>query len=246
MTTPYPPSPQQPPYPPMTPTTTHTTPTTPVADFPLPPPPGRPRGRRGIVVAVVTVVVLLLAGGGFAVWRLVYGDDGGPLAGRPRVSDSASGISYAIPEGWKQGKGKLIGAFTSTIAQKQADNEGADDSSGSTVLAGRGEGVAEGQLGAYTERWARSNAEFFLPYRRMSKGESRALTVDGRPAHTVVVNVADSDTGPGRLRMTVVSVDDSRVAFLIGITTGSDGNAEQNTGPETVDAVLRSMSVGVG
>lgn len=184
-------------------------------------------------------VVLLLAGGGFAVWRMVYGDDGGPLAGRPRVADSAAGVSYAIPEGWKQRKGKLISAFTSTISQERAS----DNESGSAVIAGRGEGVAEDKLGAYTERWARSNTEFFFPYGTVSKEESRALTVDGRPAHTVVLNVTDSDTGPGRLRMTIISVDDSRVAFLIGITTRPEQTTGQKTGQETVDAVLRSASV---
>jgi hypothetical protein len=187
-------------------------------------------------------MVLLLAGGGFAVWRMVYGDDGGPLAGRPRVTDSTAGISYAIPEGWKQRKGKLISAFTSTIGQENSD----DESSGA-VVAGRGERMSEDELGAYTERWARSNAEFFFPNSTTSKEESRALTVDGRPAHTVVLNVTDSDGGPGRLRMTILSVGDGRVAFLIGITTRPegtpDGTAVQKTGQETVDAVLRSASV---
>ncbi|MET9964615.1 hypothetical protein ABZZ80_01465 [Streptomyces sp. NPDC006356] len=238
MTTPRPTPPPPPPPPPQQPYPARP-PTAPVAGFPPPPPPGRPRRRRGLVASVVTVLVLLLASGGFVVWKTVYGDGGGPLAGRPRVTDRAAGISYGIPEGWKRKEGDLISAFTSVINEEHADAK----ESGSVVFAGKGEGVTEGGLGAYTERWARSNGEFFFPYGSTSKEESRAITVDGRLAHTVVLNVTDSEAGPGRLRMTLIAVDGSRVAFLIGITSRPDETAGQETGLETVDAVLRSATL---
>ncbi|PNE34553.1 hypothetical protein AF335_08315 [Streptomyces eurocidicus] len=180
-----------------------------------------------------SVAALVLAVGGGGAWWLTRGD-GDPLAGRPRVSDDAAGLSYAIPEGWEHSdRDKLIGAFTSSVGTSGDDREG-----GSTVLAGRAGAIPEEALKPRAERAARSNAVFFAPDGRSVQEESRATEVSGRPAHTVVLRLDDGKGGVGHLRMTVVKVDDSRSAFLLGIA--------QPAGPgerRTVDAVLESAAV---
>jgi hypothetical protein len=212
MTTP--PLPQQPPYPPLTET-------------------GRPRSRRALLV--IASVLLVLAGAGFASWKLTAGDDV-PLAGRPRVSDEAAGISYGIPEGWTRGDQKdLIDAFTSTISHERGEGDG---EGGSVVLAGRGAAVPQADLEARTEAWARSNAEFFYPDGSSTVEESRPAEVDGRPAHTVALKVTDGEGGTGHLRLTVVSVDYSRSAFLLGVA--QPAGADEN---RAVDTVLESAAV---
>ncbi|WP_159395185.1 hypothetical protein [Streptomyces albireticuli] len=206
----------------------------PYPPFPASPPPlpGRaPRGRGALVAGTVAVLVLALCGG--AAWWLTR-SDGDPLAGRPRVTDSAAGLSYAIPEGWKDsGREKLIGAFTSSVGPERAEREG-----GSTVLAGRAGPVPEEALKPQAERAARSNAVFFSPDGRSTLEESRATKVSGRPAHTVVLRLEDGEGGTGHLRMTLVQVDAGRSAFLLGIAlpAGPDERHE-------VDAVLESASV---
>ncbi|MFE0044616.1 hypothetical protein [Streptomyces albireticuli] len=185
-----------------------------------------------MVIGAVALLVLAVCGGG-AVWWQTRGD-GDPLAGRPRVTDGAAGLSYAIPEGWKHsGQDKLIGAFTSSVGTESADREG-----GSTVLAGRSGAVPEEALKPRAERAARSNAVFFAPDGRSTLEESRATEVSGRPAHTVVLRLDGGEGGAGHLRMTLVRVDGGRSAFLLGIA--------RPAGPEErrqVDAVLESASV---
>lgn len=175
-------------------------------------------------------VSLLLAAGGFTAWRASARDAGAvddarprvsesaahdarPLKGRPRVSDAVAGISYGIPEGWTAGDEEgLIPGFTSSVTRRM-DAEG-----GSIVLAGKGEAVTRDQLRARAESAARSNAEFFYPDGTSRVEQSRAVEVGGRPAHTVVLRTTDKETGgEGHLRLTLVSVDDSRSAFLLGV-----------------------------
>ncbi|MFD7303806.1 hypothetical protein ACFV83_23235 [Streptomyces pharetrae] len=201
-----------------------------------PPPPPHPpvtRRRPALLTTLVVTLVLALAGGGFVVWRTLNGGDDEPLAGRPRVEDRAAGLSYAVPEGWQRGDGDLINSFTSSVTREHPGGQG-----GSIVAAGRGDGVPRAQLGAATERWARSNAVFFHPDGRSTVTESEATTVDGRPAHTVTLKVTDGENGTGHLRMTVVAVDDDRVAFLLAVVQPATG-AEKRT----ADLVLSSAAL---
>ncbi|MGX8904509.1 hypothetical protein ACR820_04395 [Streptomyces netropsis] len=207
----------------------------------LPHAPAAPaRNRRAAVAGVVAVLVLALVCGLAVTWFMTR-EDGGPLAGRPRVTDGAAGISYAIPEGWERNdKGGLINAFTSSVAMKRtaSDTRTDDEGGGRTVLAGRAGGIPQSSLRPQTERAARSNAEFFYPDGRSTIEESRATTVSDRPAHTVVLKVNDRQGHTSHLRMTLISVDDRRSAFLLGIT--------QPAGPterREVDSVLESASL---
>ncbi|MFE0728248.1 hypothetical protein ACFW2X_08370 [Streptomyces antibioticus] len=175
-------------------------------------------------------VSVLLAAGGFTAWRAGARDgravDQGrprvsesaahaarPLEGRPRVSDAVAGVSYGVPEGWAAGDEEgLIPGFTSSVTRRM-DAEG-----GSTVLAGKGEAVTRDGLRDRAESAARSNAEFFCPDGTSRVEESRAVEVGGRPAHTVVLRTTDKETGgEGHPRLTLVSVDASRSAFLLGV-----------------------------
>ncbi|MFI0737455.1 hypothetical protein ACH4PU_04965 [Streptomyces sp. NPDC021100] len=199
---------------------------------PLPPvPPARPR-RRAVVAGAVALAVL--AGGSAGAWWLTRDTDGSPLAGRPRVTDRAAGLSYAIPKGWEQDrKEKLIDAFTTAIGRKKQD-----DHHMAVVLTGRSGAIAQDRLRMWAERSARSNAEFFYPDRPVAAEESRPASVDGHPAHTVTLRVDAEEGGPARLRMTLLRVDDSRAAFLLGIDQPAGGPVQ-----EEVDQVLESATV---
>lgn len=204
---------------------------------PLPPTPPLPHGQRRTrrawtVVTVGALVLVLLAGG--AVWWLTRDDDSSPLAGRPRVTDTAAGLSYAVPEGWKRNDGKsLIQAFTSSITTKGPDGHG-----GSAVLAGRGGPVDESALRQRTETAARSNAEFFYPDGKSTVEESRATTVSGRSAYTVVLSTRDDSGRAGRMRLTIVAQTGDRSAFLLGVT-----ESPEPADSREADAVLASAAV---
>ncbi|MEU5051365.1 hypothetical protein [Streptomyces sp. NPDC021096] len=188
--------------------------------------------RRAVVAGIIAAVILVLAGGGAAAWWLTRDD--APLAGRPRVVDNATGLSYAIPEGWKQkDQGGLINAFTSMI-----NTEHADDTNGSVVLAGRAGTVPESELQRTAERAARSNAEFFYPDGSSTREESRPTRVSGRPAHTVVMKTNDGHGHTGHLRLTLISVPDGRSSFLLGIAQSAGPTERRN-----VDTVLESAAV---
>ncbi|MGX1131173.1 hypothetical protein RKD49_003363 [Streptomyces glaucescens] len=205
--------------------------TTPVLQQPPTSPKRRPKPAVTVVSALV--LALALAAGGFTLWRATHDGEDGPLAGRPRVEDTAAGLSYALPEGWKRSDGDLIDSFTSSITHEHTDGEG-----GSVVLAGRGGAVPDAGLKTYTERWARSNAEFFYPDGSSTVTRSEPITTDGRPAHTVALRVADQEGSTGHLRLTVITVDDTRTAFLL--TVVQPATAPEN---ETADAVLESAAV---
>ncbi|QKW54052.1 hypothetical protein [Streptomyces buecherae] len=180
-----------------------------------------------MVVGLVALVLLLV--GGTTAWWLTRDEDRSQLADQPRVVDEKAGISYAIPEGWERSKGGLIDAFTSA-----ADNKSGDGKGGS-IMAGRAGGVPQPKLRYEAERAASSNAEFFCPDGTSTPQESRATTVGDRPAHTAVLKVAHPDCGTLYLRMTLVSLDDSRSAFLLGLT--------EQQGREQVDRVLEDASL---
>ncbi|MGW1073352.1 hypothetical protein [Streptomyces sp. NPDC002537] len=200
---------------------------------PYPLPPARPRHRGAVVAGVVAALLLVLTGGSAAAWWLLRDTDDSPLAGRPRVTDEKAGISYAIPEGWRQPESKgLIDAFTSTINKPRAGDEGA------AVLAGRSGPVPESDLKRQAERAARSNAEFFYPDGSSELAESRATTVSHRPAHTVALRVSDGKGGTAHLRLTLIAARDSSSAFLIGL-----GQHAAPAGDKEVDMVLRSASL---
>ncbi|MEV8532879.1 hypothetical protein [Streptomyces sp. NPDC051211] len=207
-----------------------TTPPPPAAAF-GPPPSMQPqrRTRRTAVVCALALVLALLAAAG---WWLLGDRDDAPLAGRPRVTDAAAGISYGIPEGWKQPEeqGKLINAFTSTIGKTDKDTK-----TGATVLAGRAGTIPEAELKQRAERSARSNATFFFPDGRSTIDESHPTTVSGRPAHTVTLKIDDGDGGTAHLRLTVMTLSDARSAFLLGVTQ-PNGPAER----EEIATILAS------
>lgn len=228
------------------------TPPQPYAHHPQPPRPAG--GHRGRTALVVVVVVLAVVAAGLGTWWWTRDGDEGPLAGRPRVTDARAGMSYGIPEGWERNdkKGDLIGAFTSSIASKgkglaASAAEGNEEEGGGVALAGRSGAVPESSLKSETERAARSNAEFFYPDGSSELKESEATTVDGRPAHTVALTVRDGEGGTAHLRMTLVSVDGGRSAFLLGIATPGTGiGPYADKGPvdeETVDEVVASVEL---
>ncbi|AJT62103.1 hypothetical protein T261_0413 [Streptomyces lydicus] len=198
-------------------------------------PPARPRNRRAVVAGIIAAVVLLIAGGTATAWWLTRGEDGSPPAGRPRVTDKAAGLSYALPEGWKERKrGGLIAAFTSSITARHAGGKG-----GSMVAAGRARSMPKSALKRQAEFAARSNAEFFYPDGGSTVEESRATTVSGRPAHTVALKVNDGEGGAtGHLRLTLIAVDDSHSSFLLGLAQPADEAERQE-----LDGVLESASL---
>ncbi|GHI40684.1 hypothetical protein Sviol_50920 [Streptomyces violascens] len=200
---------------------------------PTPPLPyGQRRTRPAWTVAIGALVLVLLAGA--AVWWLTRDDDSSPPAGRPRVTDTAAGLSYAVPEGWKSNDGKsLIQAFTSSITTKGPDGHG-----GAVVLAGRGGPVDESTLRQRTETAARSNAEFFYPDGKSTVEDSRATKVSGRSAYTVVLSTRDDSGRAGRLRLTIVAKSSDQSAFLLGVTESPEPPANRE-----VDAVLASAAV---
>lgn len=202
--------------------------------FPPPLPPVPPRRRRRGLVAGGVALAVLVAGGGAGAWWWTRDGDGSPLAGRPRVADDAAGLSYAVPKGWEHdSKHKLINAFTTAIGRKKQD-----DHHTAAVLAGRSGAIPQDRLRMWAERAARSNAEFFYPDRPVAPEESRQTSVDGHPAHTVALRVDAEEGGPARLRMTLLRVDDTRAAFLLGIDQPAGGPVQ-----EEVDQVLESAEV---
>ncbi|MBC2878327.1 MULTISPECIES: hypothetical protein [Streptomyces] len=202
--------------------------------FPPPLPPVPPRRRRRGLVAGGVALAVLVGGGGAGAWWLTRDGDGSPLAGRPRVADGAAGLSYAIPKGWERdSKHELIDAFTTAIGRKKQD-----DHHMAVVLTGRSSAIPQDRLRLWAERSARSNAEFFYPDRPVTPEESRPTSVDGHPAHTVALRVDAEEGGPARLRMTLLQVDGTRTAFLLGIDQPAGGPVE-----EEVDQVLESAEV---
>lgn len=170
-------------------------------------------------------LLLVVACGAAALWS-TRGGESGPLAGRPRVTDTRAGLSYGVPDGWKHDPAKdrdLIDAFSSQITRIPGTDPGTDHgaaaTTGATVLAGRaGRPVSRADLRRTTEAAARSNAEFFFPDRPATLEDSHTTTVDGRPAHTAVLRVT-GDTG-GRLEMTLLTAPGGRTTFLLGVVTG--------------------------
>ncbi|MFF9768334.1 hypothetical protein ACF1GT_17260 [Streptomyces sp. NPDC014636] len=204
---------------------------------PLPPTPPLPSGqrrtRRAWITAAVGALVLALLAGAVR-WWLTRDDGSSPLAGRPRVTDTAAGLSYAVPEGWKRNDSKgLIQAFTSSIT-----TEGPEGRGGAAVLAGRGRPVDESTLRQWTETAARSNAEFFYPDGTSRVEESRATKVSGRSAYTVVLSVRDDSGRAGRIRLTLVARSSEQSAFLLGVT-----ESPAPTDSREVDEVLAGATV---
>ncbi|MFF3918088.1 hypothetical protein ACFYZB_32225 [Streptomyces sp. NPDC001852] len=200
--------------------------------------PTPPRSRRRLVTGLVAGLLVLACA--VAAVRWTRGSDSGPLTGRPRVTDTRAGLSYAVPEGWKHDPAKdreLIDAFTSQISTA---GSGAPASAGGSVLAGRaGQTVARADLARATETAARSNAEFFFPDRPATVEKSEDVAVDGQPAHTTVLRVAAED-GTAHLQLTLVTVDGERTSFLLGLTTGrADPKVTTDIAAVLADAAVR-------
>ncbi|WP_417924320.1 hypothetical protein [Streptomyces ehimensis] len=195
-----------------------------------------------MTTAGLTALGVLLACGGAFTWWLLRGGDGSSLAGRPRVDDTAAGLSYAIPAGWEHDAAKdtkLLSAFTSQIARKPGAG-GQDDGPGAAVLAGRsGQVVLPSGLRQQTERAALSNAEFFFPDQPATLEDSRPAEVGDQPAHAVTLKITGPKGTTAHLRMTVVTIDHSRTSFVMGVY----GDTTDATVGQDVDAVLRSTAV---
>ncbi|WP_432030944.1 hypothetical protein [Streptomyces sp. 1222.5] len=180
-----------------------------------------PSRARHASVGGLVALLLVVACGAAALWS-TRGGESGPLAGRPRVTDTRAGLSYGVPDGWKHDPAKdrdLIDAFSSQITRIPGKDHGAAATTGATVLAGRaGRPVSRADLRRTTEAAARSNAGFFFPDRSATLEESHSTVVDGRPAHTAVLRVT-ADTG-GRLEMTLLTGRGGRTSFLLGVVTG--------------------------
>lgn len=183
-------------------------------------------------------LVLVLAGGAAVTGWLSRDAGGSALDGRPRITDDKAGLSYALPEGWEHADGEdLIPAFSSVISDAERETAG-DDEDGATVLTGSAGAIPQSDLKRETERAARANAAFFFPNGSSTPQNSQPTTVSDRPAHTVVLRVEDGKGGIGHLRITIVSVDDERSAFLLGIALPAESSAR-----ERVDEVLESAEL---
>ncbi|MFC4517570.1 MULTISPECIES: hypothetical protein [Streptomyces] len=194
-----------------------------------------------MVAVGVTALAVLLAGIGTLGWWLTREGDDAPLAGRPRVSDTAAGLSYAIPEGWEHDAAKdanLLDAFTSQIARKPGAEAGRDEP-GAAVLAGRSRQVIPpAGLRQQTERAARSNAEYFFPDQPATIEDSHPTQIGDQPAHAVTLKITNPKGSTTHLRMTVVTVDNRRTSFVMGIS----GDTPSATADHEIDAVLRSTA----
>jgi hypothetical protein len=186
----------------------------------------------------LSALVLVAACAAAAVWW-TRGEDGGPLAGRPRVTDTRAGLSYGVPEGWKHDAAKdkdLIDAFSSQVSRRS----GKSSPDYATVMAGpSGRTVPQADLRVTTESAARSNAEFFFPDQQATLEDSHATEVDGRPAHTAVLRIQNGDEGTARLEMTLVTVHGEHTAFLLAVT--SDAADKRMT--SDVHAIIASTTV---
>ncbi|MET7639462.1 hypothetical protein [Streptomyces sp. NPDC005438] len=212
---------------------TATGPTLPVPPAPFTPPPTAAPGtapatwrRPGPVVAVLLALALL--GGALTLWWADRNDD--PLDGRPRVDDHRAGVTYPVPEGWRRQRAdQLIDAFSSGVT---APGKGS-----ATVLASRGDAVADGERRSVAEHVAGQNAVFFFPDGSSDLTRSEATTVDGHPAHTVLRSVRDE----GRryqLRATLISLDAHRSALLLGVV-----DTGHQTDRRLVEGVFREARV---
>lgn len=191
-----------------------------------------------MVAGAVVALVLVLLGGSAVTWWLAHDPGESRLAELPRVTDDKAGISYALPEGWEHSEGEeLISAFSSMINAGRLE-KGVDEEVRASVLAGPTGGIPESDLRRETEQAATSNTVYFFPDGSSSLQDSHPTTISDRPAHTVVLRFEDGNGQTGHLRMTVVSVDDQRSAFLLGIAL-SDGPAAR----ERVDGVLASAKL---
>ncbi|MDT0449429.1 APA family fibronectin-binding glycoprotein [Streptomyces hesseae] len=194
------------------------------------------------MAAGLTALVVLLAGVGTLTWWLTRDGDDSPLAGRPRVNNTAAGLSYAIPAGWQHDAAKdsgLLSAFTSQIARKPGAGA-EDDALGAAVMAGRSRQVIPASgLRQQTERAARSNAEFFFPDRPTTLEDSHPAKVGNQPAHAVTLKITDPKGSTAHLRMTVVTIDNHHTSFVMGVY----GDTPSATTDHEVDAVLHSTTV---
>ncbi|MGW4226374.1 hypothetical protein ACWEG1_23305 [Streptomyces bauhiniae] len=183
-----------------------------------------PRLWAGLAALGVTVA----CGGAALSWS---GKDGG----RPRVTDTRAGVSYAVPEGWRHDPAadrELLGAFSSRISRASDTTEDA------TVLTGAaGRPVPSAELRRAAEGAARSNAAFFFPDAAPTLTESRRTELGGRPAHTVALDVPH-DGGTARVELTVVA--GTHPAFLLALAS----NAADTRVLADVHAVEASVALG--
>ncbi|MDT0453749.1 APA family fibronectin-binding glycoprotein [Streptomyces hesseae] len=206
---------------------------------PRPTPPWR---AKGTMMAVgLTALVVLLAGVGTLAWWLTRDVDDSPLAGRPRVNNTAAGLSYAIPAGWEHDAAKdakLMSAFTSQMVKKPGAGA-EEDALGAVVMAGRSRQVVPASgLRQQTEHAARSNAEFFFPDRPATLEDSHPAKVGDQPAHSVTLKISGPKGSTDHLRMTVTTIDNRRTSFVMGLY----GDTPTATTGKEVDAVLRSTA----
>ncbi|WP_159401558.1 hypothetical protein [Streptomyces sp. NRRL F-5053] len=201
--------------------------------------------RRAAVAGVVGAVVFALAGAVTLGRWLVAGEQRGPLADRPRVTDGRAGLSYPVPEGWtRSAPDDLVPAFTSSVTA------GGRGGPGGLVAAGRSPAVSGERLRSAAERAARSNAAFFFPDGGSRPLSSHRTEVDGHRAHTVTLRTRDGRGGTGTLRLTLVSVDAAHAAFLLGVAPGAGPSPAPSPAPAggtahraEIDAVFAGAEV---
>ena len=216
---------------------------------PLPPPDGRPRGRKKKAIRIILpiLLVLILAAGAFAVWR--YTDWFGP-----KGNTSGSSRGQVLFLSFESGFGNPAGSDTAVVHGDTSFSEGINGGTG-IILDGRGDYIELGKGcqiagGLSVNLWARpengEQKEAALFAKGLNEeGSYRILLKNNRP--TVIVAAGDNDLkeyssslaiGDGEWHMiTCVFAGNEMILFVDGNEQGSIALPEtirQNNSPVTV------------
>jgi hypothetical protein len=188
------------------------------------------------VLAVVLVLLVLGGGGAAAWWFLSPGDSGNPAALQTdglTVEDSASGISYTLPETWEQTEsGDLIDAYTSAASLTT-------ETGGASLFAFSGDAMTGEEMSFTTSTVAGDNSEYCYPY-----AEDRQILlsepaeVEGQEAYRFTWEVSKADDEPMYGHIVHILTDDDRSVFLMGLVHPDDPDLRAE-----VDAALSSVTL---